>query len=116
MTNSIPVQQHPLAIHQVDVAGAVINQANKVLIATRPRRPHDMMCGILLPPKPWRLSERPFGRTPAEEAKRALSEAKVDAAERPGASSDCSAKVTFQATADFLLHSGSNARVVIKLR
>lgn len=51
--NSMSVLQPPLAIHQNKIPGTIINQTNKVLKAIWPWCPRDMMCGILLPPKPY---------------------------------------------------------------
>lgn len=51
---------------QDGITGSAINQANEVLRAIWPCCPHDMICGILLPLSPLRLSERPFGRVSGE--------------------------------------------------
>lgn len=73
----MPVLWPPLAIHQKEITGSVINQGNKAHTAIRPRCPHDIMCRISSPFKPRHLSERSFGRMAAEEVSRVGSEAKV---------------------------------------
>lgn len=111
LPNKVSVQRPPLAIHQIGITGIAINHRNKVLIAIWPQCPHDMICRILLPPKPQRLSQRLLGCMNGEEVKRARSEAKV-ALTKSRAAHVFMAKVTLRLqaaaetenTADFLLH------------
>lgn len=79
----MPVLWPPLAIHQKEITGSVINQGNKAHTAIRPRCTHDIMCRISSPFKPRHLSERSFGRMAAEEVSRVGFRGQGDAAEEP---------------------------------